>query len=538
MPSISPRPLQSTQPTPPARHAGRFRLLTAALAVGATVLLASCGGGGGGDDDNTTPGSGLLPSSTYAQKCAAPRAPGTVDPFTGRAYGDVPGTLTDEKLFLRSWIDETYLWYRDVAALSAATLDPANYSTPQSYFAALKTPATTASGKAKDQFHFTYSTPTWVALATSGASYGYGFQIALLSATPPRRAVVAYTDPGTPAATAGVARGDAVLTVDGADLANGSDVATLNAGLFPSATGSHTFTFRRVDNSTYSVTLNAATVVSTPVQNVKTLPAPNGNVGYLTFNDHIATAEQQLVNAVNTLNAANGGAGITDLVLDLRYNGGGYLDIAAELAYMIAGPTQTGGKFFERLQFNDKNPFGLSTAQSTTDFHSTGQGFSVSSGTALPTLRTPLTRVYVLTSGDTCSASEAVINGLRGAGVTVNTIGGTTCGKPYGFYPRDNCNTTYFSIQFKGVNYLGYGDYADGFTPTCSVADDYTKPLGDPAENQLEVALGLRNTGSCTAPVTKTAAAAKLALTGSPASLVRSALRENRFYKPEATEAR
>ena len=66
--------------------------------------------------------------------------------------------------------------------------------------------------------------------------------------------------------------------------------------------------------------------------------------------------------------------------------------------------------------------------------------------------------------------------------------------------PQDNCGTTYFAIQFQGVNQLGFGDYADGFAPTCTVADDFNHALGDPAENQLEVALGLRNTGMCTAP--------------------------------------
>ncbi len=507
----------------------RLTLVRTVAACIAAAGLASCGGGGdGGHDEN---GIGLAPSSSYAQKCAAPRPPGTLDPFTGRPYGDIQGTLLDEKLFLRSWIDETYLWYQDVRDLPAATLDPDAYSTPQAYFKVLKSPLITPSGRDKDRFHFTYSTPAWVALARSGVSYGYGFQIALLASTAPRSAVVAYTDPGTPAAAAGITRGATIVTVDGVDFANGTDTATLNAGLFPTAAGNHTFVIRDVGSSANrTVTLAAAAIASTPVQNVKTLPAPNAGVGYMLFNDHIATAESQLVAAINQLKAANGGAGITDLVLDIRYNGGGYLDIAAELAYMIAGPTTTSGKFFERLTYNDRNPFNQSTSDATTDFHSKGEGFSVPSGTPLPFLG--LNRVYVLTSADTCSASEAIINGLRGAGVTVNTVGGTTCGKPYGFYPRDNCNTTYFAIQFKGVNYLGFGDYADGFAPTCNVADDFTKQLGDPAENQLEVALGLRNTGTCTAPVGRSKfAAQQTTATDETPVLVRSPLRENRIYR-------
>ena len=107
-----------------------------------------------------------------------------------------------------------------------------------------------------------------------------------------------------------------------------------------------------------------------------------------------------------------------------------------------------------------------------------------SSGQPLPTLNLP--RVYVLTGGTTCSASESIINGLRGVNVEVIQIGSTTCGKPYGFYPQDNCSTTYFTIQTTGVNAMGFGDYGDGFSPNnvagaggvrlpgCSVRDDFT----------------------------------------------------------------
>ena len=90
-------------------------------------------------------------------------------------------------------------------------------------------------------------------------------------------------------------------------------------------------------------------------------------------------------------------------------------------------------------------------------FHSTTQGFSATPGQPLPTLNLP--RVFVLTGPDTCSASESIINSLRGIGVEVVQIGSTTCGKPYGFYPQDNCGTTYFSIEFRGVNAMNFGDY-------------------------------------------------------------------------------
>ena len=215
----------------------------------------------------------------------------------------------------------------------------------------------------------------------------------------------------------------------------------------------------------------------------------------------------------------------------MRYNGGGYLDIASELAYMIAGPSTTNGKFFEQQIFNDKNPFQFSAAQTVTPFHATALGFSLASGTALPTLN--LSRVYMLVGSGTCSASESVVNGLRGAGVQVNLIGATTCGKPYGFYPKDNCGTTYFSIQFRGVNQLGQGDYADGFTPTCAAADDYTHALGDPSEGRLAAALSYRANSVCAAGLS-----VAQSVSGSGASvepvLARTPLRENRIYRSAA----
>ena len=119
-----------------------------------------------------------------------------------------------------------------------------------------------------------------------------------------------------------------------------------------------------------------------------------------------------------------------------------------------------------------------------------------------------LDRVVVISGSGTCSASEAIINGLRGVGVDVVLIGDTTCGKPYGFYGIDNCSTTYFTVQFKGVNALGFGDYTDGFSPSgaasqgeeiegCAVEDDLTRQLGDPLEGRLAAALAYLDTGSC-----------------------------------------
>ncbi len=471
------------------------------------ISLAACGGGGGSGFAVDPPGGGwtpgvFLPASTFAAMCAAPRS--GIDPATGSAYPDIQGTSTDENNFLRSLSNDTYLWYDEVT-----DRDPALHATP-AYFDLLKTEATTGSGQPKDKFHFTFPSDEWFELSQSGVSAGYGAQFVLISAFPPREIVIAYTDPNTPAAAENLARGAEMLVADGVDVINGVDVDTLNAAFFPSQPGeTHTFTVRDLDGTERDISMTTASVTSTPVQNVDTITTATGDVGYMQFNDHIATAESGLIAAVNQLQAA----GITDLFIDMRYNGGGFLDIASELSFMIAGSGPTAGQVFENLRFNDKHPNTnpiTGQALSPTPFHTTTQGFDVAPGQTLPTLN--LSRVFVLTGPGTCSASESVMNSLDGADVEVFQIGSTTCGKPYGFYAIGNCGTTYFTIQFRGENNKGFGDYTDGFSatnqtgivgtvlPGCSVADDFTHALGDPAESRLAAALTYRDSQSCPAP--------------------------------------
>ena len=461
-------------------HSLRF----SALAVPLVLLLSACGGGGGDSGPAAPPvtptgPTALVASATVANRCEKPRTGSSVD---------LPGALLDELTWVRSWIDETYLWYREVPA----TYQPQSFATPISYFDVLKTTAMTASGKPKDQFHFTLSTAEWEA-AQNGIELGYGMLLAVTRTTPPRKAVITIIEPGSPAALAGLQRGDELQTIDGVDFVHAPDTASvtiINAGLFPKAQGTHTLGLSR-NGAPMSVSLTAVDVSTSAVQNERIIDTPTGKVGYLTFNTHNNVAERQLVETMRRFQAA----GISDLVLDVRYNGGGYLDVASELAYMIAGPQVTAGKTFEQVLFNDKT-----RPQAPVPFHAQSQGFPapnpLAKGAPLPSLG--LRRVTLLTTGNTCSASEAIINGLRGVDVEVNLIGGTTCGKPYGFYPAPNCGTTYFAVQFQGVNAKGFGDFADGMAPTCDVTDDYQHQLGDPSEGMLAAALRYRSSGSCT----------------------------------------
>ncbi len=480
------------------------------------LILSSLIACGGSSSDSPEPAEGLTWTSgvfedegNFKNLCQVPRS-GT--DINGDSFPDRAGSTLHENHWLRSWSNNTYLWYNEIV-----DQNPALFSTAD-YFTQLKTTQTTASGNLKDNFHFSIPTDEWLQQNQAGVSAGYGMRLAIIAATPPREVRIAFVEPGAPA-SANLARGMEIIEVDGVDVVNdGSqqDVDTINAALFPSDTGqTHNFKARKLDNSIIEFSMTSAAITTLPVQNVTTIDTASGKVGYMLFNTHIQTAEEGLLDAMTQL--AN--AGVQDLVLDLRYNGGGLLAIASQLAYMIAGSSSTNGKTFDSLTFNNKHPSinpVTGQALTPTPFINTTVGFSVAAGQALPSLN--LNRVFILSTGGTCSASEAIINGLRGVDIEVILIGSTTCGKPYGFFPTDNCGTTYFTIQFRGENDKGFGDYADGFSPAntagtvgelvtgCSVADDFSHSLGDPQEAQLAAALGYRNSSTCPVPnVTRSA---------------------------------
>jgi C-terminal processing protease CtpA/Prc len=440
-----------------------------------------------------SPPASYLPSGTFANQCTSVNA---------------------RKMWVRSYVNEAYLWYADVPNTNAAL-----HPTPEAYFDALLVTTPTASGKPRDQFSFTYDTAAWNAFINSGESASYGMALSIVPGT--RIVRVNYVEPGSPAAAQNVTRGDTITAVDNLSV-NTASADFLNAALFPSQTGrSHTFTLQPVSGPSRTVALTSAIVTSTPVPRTEVINTASGRVGYILFNDHLASAQNPLIAAIQTLKNEE----VTDLILDLRYNGGGFLFIAAQLGYMIGG-SPTEGKRFEKLLFNDKRVADNSDPANDTQF----LPFAVDNSLNLTTTRLPtlgLKRVFVLTSGDTCSASESVINSLRGVDIEVVQLGGTTCGKPYGFTARDHCGTSYFPIEFQGINAKGFGNYADGFAPTCSVADDLSQPLGSPSEGMLAAALKRRATGQCPVlSVTKSTEAIGSVPNG---RLVRSPARENRL---------
>ena len=464
----------------------------------------------------------------FVHQCEAPRS-GT-NPATNSAYLDQLGSGLDERNWLRSWSNEFYLWYDEII-----DRDPASFET-LAYFETLKTEAITPSGNPRDQFHFTFNSDDYFSLSESGTAVSTGIRWKVISSRTPRSIRVVFVEPGSPADLAGVERGDNLTHIDGFNVENDNSqlaIDAINQGLSPADENeTHTYQFTRRDsNTTYAADISAQEIPSAAVLHSDILNTTSGNVGYMVFNDHSRVAEGELINAVQSF--AN--TGISDLVLDLRYNGGGFLYIASQLSYMIAGPEPTANRIFETLVFNDKhtqtNPFTGETLAPTPFFNGS------TSNEALPSLN--LERVFVLTLGSTCSASESIINGLRGIDVEVIQIGQPTCGKPYGFYPTDNCGTTYFSINFSGENDKGFGDFADGFIPSeqddgeafirgCRASDDLDHLLGNNEEELLSTALYYRDNNQCP-PVAASAQGIQKPSIKAEGYLVRPAVLQNKL---------
>jgi C-terminal processing protease CtpA/Prc len=429
-----------------------------------------------------------LPSRNFANQCVNRRF--------NADYQDLFGTYADENNWIRSWSHETYLWYNELP-----DIDPASIQDPKEYFNQMKTTAKTSNGSPKDRFHYAENTEEYNQYAQKGKSTGYGFTYMLSQSTPPRKAIIVFSQIDSPAANMGIRRGAEIISIDGEKLIDG-DPAILHAGLTPSELGeNHTFVIKDLNSDTNrSVILQSSTITENPIHTYGIIEKNNTKIGYLALNTFATiSAEQQLVDTIIDLKQNQ----IDELVLDLRYNGGGYLAISAQLSTMIAG-IEASNQTYTELIYNDKRSLENTAYPFPTQTFGISETFP--SGIQLPTLG--LSRIYIISSNNTASASESLINGLRGIDFEVILIGSSTTGKPYGWLPAENCGTTYSTIQFKGANAKGFGDYGDGFIPStldngtdqvrgCKVFEDIKHLLGDPNEKMLATAIYHIENGNC-----------------------------------------
>ena len=405
-----------------------------------TLALTACGGGGDGREDPTPP----------ASDCS----------------------VAGQKAWLANYMDDWYFWYRISPRPGAAA-----YSTVESYFDALLYTGTSAPFPA-DRWSYSQSTESFNRFYGDGATLGYGVAVngVEVDGVSTRPLYVRYVEPGSPAAQQGVARGDEIRSLNGLGIA-GLIAADDYSLLSPAESGQQLTLVLRRAGVDRTVLLRAAVFTLAPVQGVAVQTTPGGRrVGYLQVKDMIGQGLAPMATAFSQFQAA----GVQDLLLDLRYNGGGLVSTGGTLASHIAG-ARGAGLNYATLLYNDKRAA------------ANNQSFAFTQ----PTAALGLPRVYVLAGPRTCSASEQVINGLRGAGVEVITVGDTTCGKPVGFLPSSSCGRTYSVVNFESVNQRNEGRYVDGFEATCAVAENFSVVQGSASDPLVSEAQRHADGGSC-----------------------------------------
>jgi carboxyl-terminal processing protease len=385
------------------------------------------------------------------------------------ASGDC--SLDGQKTWLSKYMDEWY-WWTGISPKPA----PASYTDVPTYFTALQY-ITTSPALDYDRFSRRETDENFNRFFGDGNTLGYGVSVAglELGTDSTKPLYVRYVEPASPAAAKGVQRGDQVLTVNGktaASLIAAEDFSSLSAN----AGDVLTLVLKRGGvESTVSIT--AAVFALTPVRNATVLTTSGGRkLGYLLVNNMVT----QALAPVDAAFAQFKSAGVSDVVLDLRYNGGGLVSTGATLASYISG-SRGAGLSYAKLRYNDKR---ASTNNANFSFETPAQALN-------------LPRVFVLMGRRTCSASEQVINGLQGAGVQVVTVGENTCGKPVGFLPISSCGYTYSVVNFDSVNQLGKGAYFKGLEASCPVAENFQTTQGSATDPLLATAQTYVETGRC-----------------------------------------
>ena len=374
--------------------------------------------------------------------------------------------------FVRDVLFEYYYWYRELPRVS-----PTFFPSPETYLDAVRyrpldTTYSYIANRAEQESFFSDS--QFVGLGISTQFNGTEMRLSQVF-------------PESPASEASLQRGDRILRI------NGRTIADLSANnLLATAFGANTegvsvaLVWQNAAGEEKSATLVKRAVTIPTVSALRLYDVDGKKVAYLNFRNFVQPSFAALDTAFAQLHEAKA----TELVLDLRYNGGGLVAVAQRLASLIGG-TVTQDQLFSEFFHNDRR------GDLNRQLHFETQPTALN-----------LSRLIVITTRASASASELVINALRPF-IPVVIVGDTTYGKPVGQYTFAFCDKVLNPVSFTLRNANGEADFYTGFTPTCPAADDLDHQFGDPAEASLSEAFVYVKTGACTPPPPSTTSAAR-----------------------------
>ncbi len=358
--------------------------------------------------------------------------------------------LEYRKQFVYEFLKDGYYWADEVPR----GIDVNRFDDENELLEHLKNP--------KDRFSFILKKDLYDDIFVSDKAEDFGYMNYPLEDT--NRSIVLFVYPDSPADRAGIRRSDILTPIS--YLENNKSVV---------------FDVLSNDGEEREVTLRSATYVKKEVADAKIFDENGTKVGYFVLNSFIG---EHIDESLDQLFGDFKREGVSELIVDLRYNGGGNLDIARHLATLIGGE-HVYGHVFEHFRFNQQ----YSNQNDTSYFETPSQTPNALS----------LDRVVFITTNNTASASESLISTLRAHEnhMEVVTIGDRTYGKPYSMYPIPYCDYVFFPIIMKNLNSDLAEDYDDGFVPTCKAPDDARYDFGDHRESSLHEALYYLSHGHC-----------------------------------------
>ncbi|WP_316803619.1 S41 family peptidase [Pedobacter nototheniae] len=393
--------------------------------------------------------------------------------------------LTRDSIFL--YAKQTYFW--NIGMPSYDNFNPRQYSSNENVVTAIR--ALQSNGK-KDKYSFIDDGA--VAGQLSGVSGDYGFSANFDNDDVLR---IKFVYAGSPADKQNVKRGYRITKVNGSTNVSRDkgNLDFLNGAIFGS-NPSVSLTLLPTGGTAFDVTITRESYAINPVLFAKTYTVGSGKIGYIVFNSFTTNALPKLDAAFKTFAKD----GITELVVDLRYNGGGSVATANAFTNLIAPPAQN-GKVMYTTYFNQTMQDGKATILENQKFYYQGTMYSMFDNSYKPTQAAGnqelfkkrgevnnLARVYFLVTNNTASASELLINNLKPV-MDVKLIGSTTYGKPVGFFSIRINKSDLYIPQFQTKNSVNFGDYFNGMAVDKTVVDDLSVDFGDTNENLLAQAL-------------------------------------------------
>jgi len=370
--------------------------------------------------------------------------------------------VVDRNIWLYDLMQDVYLW-----ETMLPEVDPTTFESPEALMSALRYADIDRWSRIRDK-------TTTNALFMEGKSIGTGFS----TKWDGDRLRVSSVQVGTPAYATGMQRGDEILSINGVTVPD-IEAQDLWGEIWGPNEPDVSFALEfSAPNGVVATSLTKAWIELVTVPHYSTVEAQGRTVGYLHFTSFLGPSEGELRTAFQQLQQS----GVTELVVDLRYNGGGLVSIAEYLVNLLVGATASGQVAY-KVAYN-KN---LAVESNSTKHVSR------------PDEAFPLTHVIFLVTGSTASASELVINAVR-PHVAVSIVGSATAGKPVGSNLFEFCDSIASPITFELLNANDEGRYFDGILPQCEASDDLDHPLGDPAEGMMAQAFAVLGTGAC-APV-------------------------------------